>query len=405
MHAQLLGPGGGVGAGAVQHPGAELGGEPVVLGGVEEGRRRKQTAGRVLPADRAPRSRAATRRRGARSAGRRAAAPRCRCACSRSVSSCSASTSPCVERALVHLDAGPAAVGLGAGQRALRLAQQVVGGHVGAEGEPDARRQGDLALVHDERLVEHAEQPVGQRAQAVEVLDVLGDDEELVGTQPDGGVLDAGAPAQPVGDLAEQHVAGLVAQRLVDRLEPVDVQVHEPDLQPAAAGERDGVPQPVGEGAAVGQAGERVDEGPADQVVLGPAAVGDVHQREDDELRRRRCCAGPPRATGRPTARVPSERRSRRSPSSSRFGSSGGSPGRGSRPRSPTGGSSGWARRSTCRPASSSAVRPVRAHIIGFATSMWPSRSTSAFGIGAERNRAWKSWPRSASRVSMARMR
>ena len=57
------------------------------------------------------------------------------------------------------------------------------------------------------------EQPVGQRAQAVEVLDVLGDDEELVGSQPDGGVLDAGAPAQPVGDLAEQQVAGLVAER------------------------------------------------------------------------------------------------------------------------------------------------------------------------------------------------
>ena len=189
------------------------------------------------------------------------------------------------ERALVHLDAGPAAVGLGPGERALRLAQQVVGGHVGAEGEADAGRQGDLALVHEERLVEDAEQPVGQRAQPVEVLDVLGDDEELVGAEPDGGVLDPGAPAQPVGDLAEQQVAGLVAEGLVDGLEPVDVQVHQADLQPAAAGQRDGVPQPVGERAAVGQPGERVGEGAADQVVLGPAAVGDVDQREDDELR------------------------------------------------------------------------------------------------------------------------
>ena len=51
VHPQVLGPGGGVGAGAVQHPGAELGGEPVVLGGVEEGGRRQQPAGRVLPAD------------------------------------------------------------------------------------------------------------------------------------------------------------------------------------------------------------------------------------------------------------------------------------------------------------------------------------------------------------------
>ena len=150
---------------------------------------------------------------------------------------------------------------------------------------PDAGRQGDLALVHEERLVQHAEQPVGQRAQTVEVLDVLGDDEELVGAEPDGGVLDAGAPAQPVGDLAEQHVAGLVAERLVDRLEPVDVQVHQPDLQPPAARQRDRVPEPVGERAAVGQPGERVGERAADQVVLGPAAVGDVDEREDDELR------------------------------------------------------------------------------------------------------------------------
>ena len=112
----------------------------------------------------------------------------------------------------MDLDAGPAAVGLGAGERALRLAEQVVGRHVGAEGEPDAGREGDLAVVDEERLVEHAEQAVGQGAQAVEVLDVLGDDEELVGAEADGGVLDPGAPAQPVGDLAEQQVAGLVAR-------------------------------------------------------------------------------------------------------------------------------------------------------------------------------------------------
>jgi hypothetical protein len=77
-----------------------------------------------------------------------------------------------------------------------------------------------------------------------------------------------------------------VAQGLVDRLEPVDVEVHEADVQPAPAGQRHRVPQPVGERTAVGQAGERVGERPADQVVLGPAAVGDVDQRQDDELRR-----------------------------------------------------------------------------------------------------------------------
>jgi hypothetical protein len=44
------------------------------------------------------------------------------------------------------------------------------------------------------------------------------------------------------------------------------------------------VPQPVGERPAVGQAGQRVDERAPDEVVLGPPPVGDVDQREDDEL-------------------------------------------------------------------------------------------------------------------------
>ena len=50
--------------------------------------------------------------------------------------------------------------------------------------------------------------------------------------------------------------------------------------------------QPLGQGAPVRQPGQRVGEGPADQVLLGAPAVGDVDQREDDELRRRhqRCC-------------------------------------------------------------------------------------------------------------------
>ena len=212
------------------------------------------------------------------------------------------------------------------------------------------------------------EQPVGQRAQAVEVLDVLGDDEELVGAQPHRGVLHAGAPAQPVGDLAEQQVAGLVAEGLVDRLEAVDVQVHQADLQPAAAGERDRVAQPVGQRAAVGQPGQRVGERAADEVLLRAAAVGDVDQREDDELRRRRCCGARPRATARPTARCrPTGAAAARRPGAG-SGRARARPAPGSRPRSPTGGSSGWASRSTCRPASSSAVRPVRAHIIGLAT-------------------------------------
>ena len=308
------------------------------------------------------------------------------------------------EHALEDLDQPAGALGLGAGERGLRLAEQVVGRGVVAERQPDAGRQHDLPVADQERLVEHRQQPVGQRPQPLEVLDVLGHDEELVGAEPDGGVLDAGAPAQPVGHLAEQQVAGLVAERLVDRLEPVDVEVHQADLQPAAAGQRDRVPQPVGERAAVGQAGQRVGERAADQVLLGAAAVGDVDQRQDDEHR--------------PAVAVVDDLVRLHDPQLAAVGAAqpalaveqqvrvelrlaGRLVGRDVADRA----SSGWASRSTCRPASSSTVRPVRAHSIGLATSTWPSRSTSALAMGADRNSAWNSWPRSASRVSMARRR
>src|SRR3712207_7562906 len=45
--------------------------------------------------------------------------------------------------AVVHLDAVAAAVGLGAGERGVRLAQQVVGGDVGPQGQAHAGRRSE----------------------------------------------------------------------------------------------------------------------------------------------------------------------------------------------------------------------------------------------------------------------
>ena len=60
-----------------------------------------------------------------------------------------------------------------------------------------------------------------------------------------------------VDDVDAEH-ARLVAEGVVHRAEPVDVEVHQADLQAPPAGQRDGVPQAVGERAAVGQPGQRV---------------------------------------------------------------------------------------------------------------------------------------------------
>ena len=81
---------------------------------------------------------------------------------------------------------------------------------------------------------------------------------KLVAAQPGDEILLAHGGAQPVGQAADQLVAGMVAERVVNVLEAVDVDAGDGELVPVALGR-------LGEGgelrfeqAPVGQAGERV---------------------------------------------------------------------------------------------------------------------------------------------------
>ncbi len=138
-------------------------------------------------------------------------------------------------------------------------------GHLGTQVFAQRQRAGGIGLRH-----QHGELVAGE----------AGDD---VGA--------AYAFAKRLGDLADQVVAGLVAERVVDRLEPVDVDDHHRALAAVAGAEGDVLVELAAEAAPVEQPGERVVVGQIAQLGLGP--LGLAQPREDDlavvgvELRQR----------------------------------------------------------------------------------------------------------------------
>src|SRR3990172_1895944 len=116
------------------------------------------------------------------------------------------------------------------------------------------------------------------------------EDAELVPAQPCDRVALAKRPLQPGCELLEQDVAGVVAERVVDLLEAVEVHEENGGALPLALGGQDGLPRPVVEEGAVGKAGKRVVErlvlvllGLAAQPVRGAHDDPDDHEIEEAE--------------------------------------------------------------------------------------------------------------------------
>ena len=106
---------------------------------------------------------------------------------------------------------------------------------------------------------------------------------ELVAAEPGDRVAAAQAPGERARDGADQLVAGLVAERVVDVLEAVDVEhEHGAGAHPAARG-GDLELELLDEAAAVEQVGERVVVGEVLEAVLGGLALGDVGQQPLDQ--------------------------------------------------------------------------------------------------------------------------
>ena len=104
-------------------------------------------------------------------------------------------------------------------------------------------------------------------------------DRELVAGEAGDDVGGAHPFAHHLGDLADQVVAGVVAERVVDRLEAVDVDDHHRALAAVAGAEGDVLVELGAEAAAVEQPGQRVVVGQVAQLGLGP--LGPLQRRRE----------------------------------------------------------------------------------------------------------------------------
>ena len=111
-----------------------------------------------------------------------------------------------------------------------------------------------------ERLEDQLAQPLGQRLGLVEA-GVGQQDGELVAAEPGQHVARPQRGAQPRADLAEQVVAGVVAEAVVDLLEPVEVEQQQRGRAPGGRRGRATRSAALEQGAAVGQPGQLVGAG------------------------------------------------------------------------------------------------------------------------------------------------
>ena len=245
---------------------------------------------------------------------------------------------------------GPVHRRVGVADQRLGPDRLVAGGP--ADGDPDAGADEVLDAAHRVGLGEGRGDPVGDRDRLVLVGEAVDQDPELVAAETGDDVSRAQVRPQARGDRAQQFVAAMVADAVVDELEAVEVEEQDPDRSPGdgAALERD--LERLDEAGPVGEAGERVVQDAVAQGAVGRVALDrvgedvgrglgevDVLRREPIRLERvdvenaergararrsgpRDCCGRPSPAApaaSRSAPRSPSRRRSRAGPTRARL--------------------------------------------------------------------------------------
>jgi hypothetical protein len=155
------------------------------------------------------------------------------------------------------------------------------------DGDADARPDLDLRAAPSNVIVIGSLtapiRPPAEGHQVAVVPDALDEDDELVPTEPGHELVVPYLAREAAGDLAQQGVAGGVAERVVDRLEPVEIdeeQAGPVPFQPSPVERRGRRVERVGP---VGQAGELVVRGLVRQLQLQLLAFADG----GDDLRHR----------------------------------------------------------------------------------------------------------------------
>ena len=177
------------------------------------------------------------------------------------------------------------AVALGDVHRGVGVADELVGvGRRLALDDRDAQAgaDDDLLLIQPQRLQERLEHALGGVGRLLRADDVLEQDGELVAAEARRGVGGADARGQALGDLAQDLVAGGVAEAVVDRLEVVEVEEDDRDAVLLATVAGDGVAHALDEQGAVGEVGDRVVEGLVGELLLEGLALADVAAVEHD---------------------------------------------------------------------------------------------------------------------------
>ena len=170
--------------------------------------------------------------------------------------------------------------------RQVGVAQQLVGGLLAGVADRDAGggAQGQLPAVQDERRGQRPPDPLGGPDGALLGVRAGDEDGELVAAEAGHQVARPHRVGEPLGHDAQQLVADVVALRVVDRLEAVQVEEQHADLRAVQRHLQRGLDLRA-EQRPVGQPGEPVRVRLLGQLLLEPAALGDVagveHQAAD----------------------------------------------------------------------------------------------------------------------------
>jgi hypothetical protein len=157
--------------------------------------------------------------------------------------------------------------------RDVGVAQQLVGADARARRrDADADADVDLPPVERERPAQRLDDAVGHAGRPGKARVVVEQDGELVAAEPGRDVAGSHGRPQPPGDAAQQPVAGVVAEGVVDDLEVVEIEEHHDrhlrtrPLDPVTHGFEEQGP--------VRQAGERVVIGLVAELLLEPRQLG-----------------------------------------------------------------------------------------------------------------------------------
>jgi hypothetical protein len=156
-----------------------------------------------------------------------------------------------------------------------------VGAIIRKEADADAGADVEFLFDSHRRILQGIEDLFCDVRDGGRIDDVLDDDQKFVATESANGVRFSHQSAQAPRHLAEDAIADLVAEGIVDVLEAIEVDEQDGQSGLVAVGTLQGLVQSVAKQQAVGQAGQRVVVGLVIELIVGLPQFGDVGEYAD----------------------------------------------------------------------------------------------------------------------------